>query len=91
MKQDYKTYILWGWCIETFFICEGEEIGRIDRVQIGQINDSHNFIYLMFYVMYAAIVKYPAALYLWKFCCEFERIHDFTLNLCIFKKDFCTY
>lgn len=83
MEQDYKTYILWGWCkVETFFICEGEEIGRIDRVQIGEIHDSHKFTYLMFYIMYADLVKYPVLLlYLWEFCCEFERIHDLTLNL----------
>lgn len=37
--------------------------------------------------MYAALVKYPmVVLYLWDFCCEFERIHD--LNIYMFEKDF---
>lgn len=38
------------------------------------------------------LVEYPiVVLCLWEFCCEFEGIHDFTLNLYIFEKDFCTY
>lgn len=65
-------------------------------MQIGNIHDSHNFTSMMFSVMHAALVKYLVVeilvvLHLWEFCHEFERIHDFTLNLYVLKKHFCTY
>lgn len=46
--------------------------------------------------MHAALEKYPVVeiivvLHLWEFCHEFERIHDFILNLYVLKKNFCTY
>lgn len=46
--------------------------------------------------MHAALVKYPMAeilvvLHLWEFFHEFERIHDFAINLYVLKKHFCTY
>lgn len=78
------------------FLCEGEKMGRTGRVQIGNIHDTHNFTYMLFSVMHAALVKYPVdeilfVLQLWEFCHEFERIHVFTLNLYVLKKHFCIY
>lgn len=79
-----------------YFLCEREKIGRIGRVQRGNIHDSHNFTYMMFSVMHAALVKYPmveilVVLHLWEFFHEFERIHDFAINLYVLKNHFCTY